>query len=219
MKESIIDFIVEINELIEKCANITYKSIADYYISIKDEFNPVNEVNKNEEILPSIEYTEEKEEYNYIIETTFEKYLKDNQFILDILFEDEDIKKPKIVGKVINRNKPKSMKIDFYSMSGQTGKIGRKINVEFNNISSSIEIKFDGGLNNAIINFNLSYDKYNIYTKFYESIDYTEDVVVGGLYLPGVILDNENDIETPETEETLELVESKTENKIVSYSF
>ena len=219
LKESIIDFIVEINELIEKCANITYKSIADYYISIKDEFNPVNEVNKNEEILPSIEYTEEKEEYNYIIETTFEKYLKDNQFILDILFEDEDIKKPKIVGKVINRNKPKSMKIDFYSMSGQTGKIGRKINVEFNNISSSIEIKFDGGLNNAIINFNLSYDKYNIYTKFYESVDYTEDVDVGGLYLPGVIFDDENDVETPETEETLELVESKTENKIVSYSF
>ena len=35
-------------------------------------------------------------------------------------------------------------------------KLGRKINVGFNNISSSIDINFDGGLNDAIISTNFS---------------------------------------------------------------
>ncbi len=220
MKESIIKYIMEIDELIKKCENITYKTIADNYINIKDNFNPVNTLkNKELESLPLEKYKEEKEEKNYIIETNVENYIIDNQFILDILFEDDDIKKPKIVGKVINKNKPKSFVINFYSKSGQSGKLGRKINVEFNNISSSIDINFDGGLNDAIINTNFSYEEYNIHTKFYETIENTQIIVIGGIQfeIPGISI--EKDIDPPENEKELEVVKSKTKNKTESYSY
>ena len=220
MKGSIIKYIMEIDELIKKCENITYKTIADNYINIKDNFNPVNTLkNKELESLPLEKYKEEKEEKNYIIETNVENYIIDNQFILDILFEDDDIKKPKIVGKVINKNKPKSFVINFYSKSGQSGKLGRKINVEFNNISSSIDINFDGGLNDAIINTNFSYEEYNIHTKFYETIENTQIIVIGGIQfeIPGISI--EKDIDPPENEKELEVVKSKTKNKTESYSY
>ena len=177
------------------------------------------EVTLKKESLPLEKYKEEKEENNYIIETNVENYIIDNQFILDILFEDDDIKKPKIVGKIINKNKPKSFLINFYSKSGQSGKLGRKINVEFNNISSSIDINFDGGLNDAIINTNFNYEEYNIHTKFYETIENTQIIVIAGIQfeIPGISI--EKDIDPPENEKELEVVKSKTKNKTESYSY
>ena len=129
------------------------------------------------------------------------------------------IKKPKIVGKVINKNKPKSFSINFYSKSGQSGKFGRKINVEFNNISSSIEINFNGGSNEAIINTNFNYEEYNIHTKFYEFIEYNEPKVVGGIQFGITSSGLEKDIDPPENEKQLEVIKSKTEKKIESYSY
>jgi hypothetical protein len=148
LREFIIDKIQLINELIEKNSNITYKIIANKYIDIKNNFKPINKkINDSKDSIPEADYANEgDEELNYKITTNIDIFKINNEFTLDIIFEEEDVKKPKIVGKVINNNKPNNIKIDFSSQTGQIcGKIGRIINAEINNISLSTNIIFDGG--------------------------------------------------------------------------
>ena len=219
MKESIINYVMEINNIIEKCANITYKSISDKYIEYKNNFNKINnEVNDVKESVNIEKYKEQREKGDYTIETNIKNYKIDNKFTLDILFEGKDIKRPKIVEKVINRNKPKNFEIDIYINSGHE-KLGRKINVEFNNISSSIEINYYSGLNDAIIKTNFSYDEYNIYTRYYQSILQNIPRTIGGISFNNMGIPGIKYIETPENEKYVEIIQSKTENKNISYSY
>ena len=51
---------------------------------------------------------------NYIIETKIDEFLLDNEIIVDLILEKRDIISPKIIGKIINKNHPKKMIIDFF---------------------------------------------------------------------------------------------------------
>ena len=218
IKDSIIESILLINEYIEKCSDITYKTIANKYIEIKDNFNPVSENNEDEkDSTPIDNYNENAgNDLSYTIETKIEKYKIDNEFALDILFEEGDIKKPKVLGKVINKNKPKKIEINFYSLTGQVcGRIGRRINAEFNNISLSTDINFDGGLNNATINTNFDYEEYNVETNYYENVEITETIDLGGIQFPISSICTEITREVPDSE----IILSKKEKEMKTYSF
>ena len=89
---------------------------------------------------------------------------------------------PKLKGKVINKNRPKKFEIDLYSPMGQRyGKIGRKINAEFSNISLVSHIELKSGLNYALIYNIFNNDEYNIITKFYESEEKTEIIIIAAI--------------------------------------
>ena len=145
LKEFIINKIQSINESIEKSNNITYEVIANQYIAIKNDFSPTNKkIDDKKESISVDDYIKEEEVGNYTIKTTIENYKIDNEFALDIIFEkEENVKKPKVLGKVINKNQPKKLEINFSSKTGQTcGKIRKKIISEFYNISLSNDIIF-----------------------------------------------------------------------------
>ena len=218
IKDSIIKSILLINEYIEKCSIITYETIANKYFEIKDNFNPVSKKEVDEKDSISIdEYNENAgNDLSYTIETKIEKFKIDNEFTLDILFEEGDIKNPKVLGKVINKNKPKKIEINFYSLTGQyCGKIGRRINAEFNNISLSTDINFEGGLNNAKINTNFDYEEYNVETKYYEDIEITQTIVLAGITFPISSICTEISKEVPDSEVIL----SKKEEEMKAYSY
>ena len=221
IKESIIESILLINEYIENCSNITFETIANKYGEIKDNFNPINK--KDEEEKESIiidTYTENGgEDLSYTIETKVEKYKIDNEITLDLLFEDGKNKNPKIIGKVVNKNKPKKLEIDFYSKVGQScGKIGRRINAEFNNITLSTDINFNGEYNNVQINNNFEYEEYNVKTKFYENIEVTSYIIIGGIQftIPNICQEISRKVEGNENE--LEIIPSKNDNVMKTYS-
>ena len=111
MKKDIINYIFEIDELIENCSNITYNTISNKYIDIKNKFNSIKDItNGTKEQNPEYEYEEERQEESYTIKTMFENYFIQNEITLDIVFEEGDIKKPIVIGKVINKNKPEKFK-------------------------------------------------------------------------------------------------------------
>ena len=210
LKEFIIKRVQLINEYIENCSNITYETIANKYIDIKDDFNPTNKTLKEEKESIVVEhYSQEDNDFNYNIDTKIEKYSINNEFNLDIVFEGEEIKKPKVISKIVNVNKPNTFEIDFYSKIGQNcGKIGRIINIEFENISLITDINFNAGLNEAKINSNFSYDDYFVKTEFYEVKEITQVLVIGGITfnLPSQCIKETG-------EETEETISSKMNNK------
>ena len=221
LKDFIFNKINLINELIEKCSEITYKTISNKYIFYKDEFNPVNKqiVGEKESVVVDKFSHKAGEDLSYNVETKVEKFLVDNEFILDVLLEG-DLKKPKVIGKVINKNRPKTFQIKFYSQSGQIcGKIGRQITVGFNNITLSSDIVFNSGLNKAKIESNFNNEEYNIQTKFYEEIEHTEVIIIAGIKFEMPSICQLVTLETPENEKSLEIISSKQNNEVKEYAY
>jgi len=143
-----------------------------------------------------------------------------HEFNLDIIFEEGNIKRPKIIGKVINKNKPKSFLIDFYSNSGKLcGRYGREINADFNDMTLISDINFNGGLNDANINSLFNSDEYDIHTKFYEQKEVTEVRIIGGIKFNIPTSCQKVYIDLPEGEKEKEIVASKIKNINETYTY
>ena len=179
LKTFITNSIYEIDNLIEKSANITYEKIASKYIEIKNNFIPVKELMNQENILLVIpNYT--NTEIN--IETKIDNYSIINEFLLDVIFENDDIKKPKVIGKIINKIAPKLFQINHYTKASQyCRKSGERITPYFNNISFSSSLNFDVGSNEGIINNNIEVDEYYIVKEKYETKSVNIPIIINGI--------------------------------------
>ena len=94
--------------------------MTNIYEEIKDNFNSINYTNIESSKSPIINtYNEAINGNNYFLESEMTNYTIKKKKKLEIIFEDGDIKKPKIVGTFINKNRPKKWVIDVYSKTGQ----------------------------------------------------------------------------------------------------
>ena len=205
MKEQIIDNIVKINELINSCEKVTYETINNRYIEIKEKCEKIDDSkNLEKKEISIIPYKTNITDNYFTVLTNVENYLIDNKFTLDVVFE-EETKTPKIIGKLINNISPKKFNIDFYSSIGQNGKLGRTINVAFNNIESSSEIVFDSGSNKATIVTKFNFDEYTVKTQYYEETTKTiiKNIMGMTIVIPGVV--SRVDIDTPDNEKINEV--------------
>ena len=218
MKNQIINNIIGINDLIQTCEKVTSDIISNKYIAIKNNFNKIEE-NKNTEkkTINIPEYKFNQTDNYFTVETKVENYLVDNKFILDLI-ENEETKTYKVIGRVVNNIKPKIFDIDFYSTTGQNNKLGRKINVIFNNISSYTDIIFDSSLNKATITTNFNFEEYSIKTQYYETRFLPIQKIIMGMtiIIPGV--PKTVDIDTPDSEKT-QFVSSKNKTLIENFTY
>ena len=181
-KKFIENSIDKIKDLLEKSINITYQEINNKYISIKNNFESIKYNFKNKKTIDIEKHEEKVYEINYIIETKIDEFLLDNEIIVDLILEKGDIISPKIIGKIINKNHPKKMIIDFFTNYGQTCEIkGRQMIINFNNISLISEFLFDSNYNNITINHNIEFDEYNIKNEKYIIRENKIDFVVCGI--------------------------------------
>lgn len=218
MKEDIINNIVEIDNLINKCEQVTYETINNKYMEIKEQFNKIEDSNYLEREEINIEDYNSQQTDNYItVKTKVENYLTNNKYTLDIIF-DSEIKTPKIIGKMINIINPKIFEIDSYSTVGQYDKIGREINVIFNNISSYSYFVYDAGLNQANITTNFNFDEYSIKTQYYEEKTITVTKIIYGMEIEIPSHTIKIDIDTPD-EEKFQLIPSKNKTYIENYAY
>ena len=106
MKNSIIEHIYEIGKLLDIRANITYEIIPIKYMEIKNNVSSINESRyKGQNSIIIEDYTKISDETKHIIKTTIEKDIVENNFTLDIIVEEEEIERLKVIEKVINKNK------------------------------------------------------------------------------------------------------------------
>ena len=218
MKNHLIDNINRVNEKIHSCENITKEIINNNYKEIKEKFKTIN-ITKEivKEDITTLKYNYYEIDKYFTIETEIENYYVYNEFFVDIDFEDSK-NNPKVIGKIVNNIKPKIFNIDCYSSSGQMGKIGRKINVNFNNIMSYTKIIFDGKLNNANIVTNFNFDEYSVKTQYYEEKITTYEIVICGISFCFPKVKNIINVETPANEKYYE-VPSKNKTIIEKYEY
>ena len=218
-KEMILETIGKINESIEKCSNITFQTMVKKYEEIKNNFNSIDEINKKEEESELlINYKEKIDGTNYVVKTTINNLVTDNEIKIDIIFEDEEKKKPKIVGTTINKNRPKIWEIDVYSLSGQNGKYGRIITCEMNNVSFSVDLDFDMGSNNGSFNIKTDFDENVIKKYYYEMKESTQIKIIGGTQYP-IPSYTKVFVEPPEGEEKEEIIAAKKNESKIPYDF
>ena len=168
LKEEIFNNINKINNLLISCEEVTFETINNKYNEIKNEFNKIDELQDDTKEEIPVPFSKFNQTNNYFtLETKIKNYLIHNKISVDLLYSDES-KTPKVVGRVENNIKPESFDINFYSSVGQKGKLGRKFEFVFNNITSYTNIIFDVGTNNANIITNFNFDEYNYKIKHYE---------------------------------------------------
>lgn len=200
-KKYIEDSFNQINELIEQCVTTTYEQINNKYSEIQNNFIPINYIINEEKLIEIDRHNENINGMDYIIETKIDKYLVENEIIIDIQYEDGTINIPKVVGKIINKSRPHKMIIDFYTNFGAACEIkGRRMTINFNNINFTSNFIFDSSLNNIIIYNNIDFDKYNIKNEKYTIKELNFIKVVGGItfVFPQLCIstiDGENEIE------------------------
>ena len=184
----------------------------------KDEFNKVEDTQKTEKEEINIIPYELKQTDNYFtVETKVEKYLSNNNFILDIIYEGEK-KVPKIIGKLGTIINPKIFNIDFYSSIDQSDKLGREINIMFNNITSNVNFIYDAGLNQATIITNFLFDEYTIKTQYYEEKTRTITRNIGGMIITIPDVKEKVNLDTPD-EEKFRVIPLKNKTIIENYNY
>ena len=220
-KELIRESIDKLNELIEKCTNITFKTVADKYIEIKNKFNAIDDINKKEEDEQDLkDYSETIDNKTYTLKTKIKSYKTENEIKLEINFEDGEMKKPKIEGYLINKNRPESLEIDIFSKYGQKcGKFGRKISAQINNISLSVDLNFDGGLNNGLFISKTDFDEYTIKNYFYETKEIKQSRKIGNIEFPLPSRCDEVKAEFPDGEKEEEIIPAKKNEVNIQHDF
>jgi len=215
-KKNIQELIAEINELIEKCSNITFLTIRKKYNNIKDEFNSysINNDNKKGDISNDDHY-EVIDNKNYTIKSKIKNYTEENDIQLDINLE--DIQSPKILGKVTNKDKPESYTIDIISDYGAKNKLGTKITSEINNISLSVEFIFDIYSNKISFNTKTDFDEYIIKKSIYNTTETTKPKQISGINFN--IRSRKNQNETLDNTEDEQIVEARHNESKFSYNF
>jgi hypothetical protein len=186
VRELINKEIKEIDMLIKACIDVTFNVMADKFIKINNTFNRIDEKsNENTDELELKDVISLKQDKDYNIKTQFKNYLVEYEFLLDIYFEESDIKKPRLKGKVVNTIHPKNFEIDIYTNTSQkNGKIGTKIKPYFNNIVAYSDINYDSNINVAIIDTYFNFQEYKIEIQHYQDIEEKKNGNVGGIIMP-----------------------------------
>ena len=182
IKEILINKTIEINELLKSSINVTYEIINANYIELNKKFNLFKDkgfITKNSINIPSYIYNDSDAIFS--VETEFKNFNYYYDFNFDINNYENNI--PKIIGNLTTKiiMSPDSFIIDLYRLNGLSEKIGKKINIDFNNIYSFTNILFDGKKNNIIITTNFNAEEYSIDTKYYEEKIKTVEQVIYGI--------------------------------------
>ena len=167
IREYLNNSIQDISEKINNCINITYETLINEYKKLQKEEEPVNkEFVKNEENEIRDHYTFAIEDTKYYASYTLNDIEYYSKFNLEIIFENNDYKNPKIVASIINKSKPKKMKLDIYSQEYCSK--GVIIDADYNEAIYQMNITFDTKSTYANVTTITNFGKYDYNTEVYE---------------------------------------------------
>ena len=142
LKNYLNDSINEIDNYLKECANTTYNTFGEKYINISKEVKSFNiDDSKNEEdTQESISVPNQNKiiDVNY----TISGMKKNAKFQFDLIFEDAEIKKPRVKLSIINQSKPNKFHFDLIEPINQCGKVIEKLDVPISNVNYTLNINF-----------------------------------------------------------------------------
>ena len=167
--------IQDINEDINKCINKTYETLINEYKKLEEvPFN--KEFSRNEDSPISNNYQFKNEDTYYYISSTLKDIEYYSKFNLELIFENNDYRNPKVVASIINKSKPKKMILDISSSEGYCSQKGIIIDANFNEANYQMNITFDTKSLYANVTTITNFDKYDYNTEIYEIKEGDEEI-------------------------------------------
>ena len=151
----------EIDDTLKKCAKITYNTFNKEYEKIYNETKNVD--TKYEEITHSsdkLEYTKKTEHKTNTVKGEYTDLTKYGEFKLELLFEGDVIKKPKVAASIISKSRPKKLNLNISSPFGTCGENINVLEVEFNDANYTMNIDYNTESTNINVTTFTSFDKF-----------------------------------------------------------
>ena len=160
---------------LNKCINITYDELIKEYKKISEEEEPLSEeYKKNEENLDVKKYRFIAEDTTYYISTSIKNLETNTKIDFKILFENNNYSNPKLVATIINKNRPKNMVLDIYSLYGYCAQKGIEVDTNFNEVTYKMDLLYDTKYTNINITTYTFFEKYEYTNEVYEYEDSDE---------------------------------------------
>ena len=152
----------EIDNDLNKCANITYITFEEKYINISKDVESFNsEESKNEEELKdSVSVPNQNKNIN--VNYTISNMEKKTKFNFDLVFEGTEVKKPRVKVSVINQSKPDKVNFDLIEPQNGCGKIIELVEASIENVNYTLNMNFFTNSTDIYINTFADFDSYYI---------------------------------------------------------
>ena len=159
---------------LNKCINITYEELIKEYKKLSEE-EPLNEEYRNNEKKLNIDtYKFETEDTTYYITTEIKNLESNAKFNMELSFENNDYKKPKLFASIINKSAPKNMVLDIYSLYGYCAKKGITIDNSFNDVTYKMNLLYEPKSSNINVTTFTNFEKFEFTNEIYEYEDSDE---------------------------------------------
>ena len=176
LKNYINESIYEFDKLLKNCTNITYQEFTKQYEAICNETQSIegeeSDTINEDEIKDQPTIIKDKEYRTY---AKFKNIMKYAKFEYKFEFEEEnDIKKPKVVARIINKSKPKNNNFVILSDYGTCGKSFQNISFDVNDLNYTTKIDFNTKSTNINISTFINFKKFIYKTKIVQIKDITQ---------------------------------------------
>jgi len=181
--------LIEINENLNQCANITYITLSKEYEKIANKTKQVkSNYTNNKDILNKITYKKQTEHKINRVSAIVTNYREYGEFYFDLKFEgNKNIRKPKVVGTIINKSRPKNIIFEIESPYGNCGKVVTELKLELNDANYTMDLFTNSKNINITTISNIEKFKYSTEISQYGERKEKETIIVNGVEVEIVI--------------------------------
>ena len=153
----------EIDNNLNQCANITYNIFNSEYEKISNKTNTVKtNFTNNKKELNTISYTKKTEHKTNKVKASLFNYREYGEFEFELkVDENKNIKTPVVIGRIINKSRPKKVNLNVSSPYGSCGEIINQMVIEFNDANYTMELISDSKKINVSTYTNFENYKYS----------------------------------------------------------
>ena len=142
LKSFLNNSINDIDNNLNKCANITYITFAEKYDNISKNVESINKENEQNEGEIKNQISVPNQNNNIDVDYIIPNLFKKAKFKFELIFEGTEVKKPIVKISVINESKPKQINIEINEPQNNCGKIIEKVEAIFKDVNSTLNIDF-----------------------------------------------------------------------------
>ena len=158
----------EIDSNLIKCANITYSTFEEKYINISKDVESINfEDSKNEEELKGTESVPNQNK-NINVNYTISNMMKKTKFNFDLVFEGNELKKPRVKVNIINQSKPDKVNFGLIEPQNGCGKIIELVEASIKDVNYTINMDFFTNSTSLYVKTFADFESYYISKELHE---------------------------------------------------
>ena len=197
LKNYLTKSLIDLNTLLNKCEEITYKTFNNEYESISKSTTNVSQKysTKNKKISDK-NYNKKSEHYNRYATAKISEFNEYAELGFDLSFEEGSLKKPKVKARIVDKSYPKKVKFIVSSPFGNCGQTINELNVEFNDANYTLNLDYNYEKNNINVTTFTNFEKYRYTTEVYQIAEYNDTSNIDAMGIDLDYIDNGECINT-----------------------